>query len=144
MRMSITDELRNWAEGNALCAGMSLRTARDQAIAIADRIDAELVERYVALPLDADGVLISVGDRMVGPHLEPSYVVGVGVGVFFVYDGEAMYHGYDAKCYRHHHAPTVEDVLREFALKVAGEECMTMRTGVVDEYASKLREVLGE
>lgn len=40
--------------------------------------------------------------------------------------------------------PTVEDVLREFALKVAGEECMTMRTDVVEEYASKLREVLGE
>ena len=59
---SITDELRSWAEGDALRAGMSLRTARDQALTIADRIDAELAERYVALPLDADGVPIHFGD----------------------------------------------------------------------------------
>jgi len=36
----ITDELRKWAEGDTLRAGMSLRTARDQVLAIADRIDA--------------------------------------------------------------------------------------------------------
>ena len=36
----IADELRKWAEGDTLRAGMSLRTARDQALAIADRIDA--------------------------------------------------------------------------------------------------------
>ncbi len=39
--MNITDELRAWANGDSLRAGMSLRTARDQALAIADRIDAE-------------------------------------------------------------------------------------------------------
>ena len=37
----ITGELRKWAEGDTLRAGMSLRTARDQVLAIADRIDAE-------------------------------------------------------------------------------------------------------
>lgn len=36
----ITGELREWAQSDALRAGMSLRTARDQALAIADRIDA--------------------------------------------------------------------------------------------------------
>jgi hypothetical protein len=39
--MSITDELRELAEGDALRAGMSWRTARDHILAIADRIDAE-------------------------------------------------------------------------------------------------------
>lgn len=43
--MSITDELREWAEGDTLRAGMSLRTAREQALAIADRIDAEELSR---------------------------------------------------------------------------------------------------
>ena len=73
--MSITDELRKWAEGNALRAGMSLRTARDQALAIADRIDAEherivretgeeivrdVRREWVRLPIDADGAPTSV------------------------------------------------------------------------------------
>lgn len=85
--MSITDELREWAEGNTLRAGMSLRTAREQAIAIADRIDAEheqqcaeswmrghdaweAIDRsdemaehgWVRLPKDADGEYIHFGD----------------------------------------------------------------------------------
>lgn len=30
-------------------------------------------------------------------------------------------------------------VMREFALKAAGRECMTMRSDLVDEYAGKLR-----
>ena len=38
---SVTQELREWAGGGTLRAGMSWRTARDQALAIADRIDAE-------------------------------------------------------------------------------------------------------
>ena len=40
--MSVTDDLRNWAEGSALCAGMSLSTVRDQVFAFADSIDKDV------------------------------------------------------------------------------------------------------
>ena len=70
--MSITDELREWA-------GRSLyyKERRDELTAIADRIDKEHAEavadalqlrggedRWVKLPVDADGVPIHVGDEM--------------------------------------------------------------------------------
>ena len=78
----ITDELRKWAESDALRAGMSLRTAREQALAIADRIDEQheniIYEykreyedfksyrdiAYVKMPVDADGVPIRAGDEV--------------------------------------------------------------------------------
>lgn len=77
----ITDELREWAEGDTLRAGMSLRTAREQALAIADRIDERysvkverlekyraavdaMLKEYVKLPVDADGEVIHMGDVM--------------------------------------------------------------------------------
>ena len=72
--MGITDKLREWANGDSLRAGMSLRVARDQALAIADRIDAEydetvrelndLASSSISLPVDAKGKLIRIGDMM--------------------------------------------------------------------------------
>ena len=92
-------------------------------------------------PLDHDGELWHKGDMSASPW---------GVIENIVYEnGKWFIRGHDtsapwlpANSLLHYHAPTVEDLLREFALKVAGEECMTMRTGVVEEYAEKLREVL--
>ena len=46
-------------------------------------------------------------------------VTGVGVECFYGWDeGNGRYSQFDVVCYRHHHAPTVEDVLREFANEV--------------------------
>lgn len=56
-KMRITDELREWAEGDTLRAGMSLRTARDQVLDIADHIDAEYeseISRAAQLLADAE------------------------------------------------------------------------------------------
>ena len=175
--MSITDKLRSWAEGDALRAGMSLRTARDQAIAIADRIDAEhesaCAEAYgngvmsvpialdesqwVKLPVDADGVPIHIGDEMEGVDkydtlkevrgkvitvsFESDGIVDVAIQAWNS-DGKSWHRAYldpDASVYRHYHAPTVEDVLREFALAVCKDDALTIREGVVEKYAAKLR-----
>ena len=77
---------------------------------LADRIDAEMVE----LPRDRDGVPIHVGDVMEWDN-----------GTFTVHelkvteDGWTTWdeqHGYTVHTDEtHHHEPTVEDVLREFA-----------------------------
>ena len=79
-------------------------------LALADRIDRELVE----LPKDADGEYIHIGDVMEWDN-----------GTFTVHelkvteDGWTTWdeqHGYTVHTDEtHHHEPTVEDVLREFA-----------------------------
>jgi hypothetical protein len=125
--MSITDELREYARG---CAG---GMGGDAMRHIADRIDAEHESAmynmrrefeewkhtqdtcYVKLPKDADGVPIRVGDVLTDG--EYTFVVdelaAFGDGSWSIRneDGNAW-----AACdVTHHHEPTVEDVLREFA-----------------------------
>lgn len=85
---------------------------------IAERIEQEVSERFMELPLDADGVPIRVGDVMEFSSFEiekpvTRMVDGIGQGVFFAWCGERGYQQHEAKRYRHHHAPTVEDVLRD-------------------------------
>lgn len=129
--MGITDELRKWGYG--FCGD-----THDVVTAIADRIDAEhekaeqdlidannqmeqLCECSIRLPVDADGVPIHVGDsiEIIGGE------DGVAVAIELCEDGgwnvSMRPTGWDtptlfaAESVRHHHAPTVEDVLREFA-----------------------------
>ena len=64
--MSITDELRRWAYSTF--AQTIFRNLVKKVDEIADRIDAELAERYVKLPIDADGVPIRVGDAIEIEH----------------------------------------------------------------------------
>lgn len=154
--MSITDELRKW-----------VRDGKGSLLAIADRIDAEherlmqeqpftidmvpitdenMAEHgWVRLPVDADGEYIHIGDEMCGygwPNGGVYCRAIVNEVTILVGPQDGAYRGWlmwaTNEC-RHHHAPTVEDVLREFALKAAGRECMTMRSDLVDEYAAKLR-----
>ena len=71
---------------------------------------------YVPLPVDADGVPIHVGDVMEMDD-EPFEVRRIELdesGEWTMRDRMGIGHLY-AHLYRHHHEPTVEDVLREFA-----------------------------
>lgn len=106
---------------------------------------------YTPLPVDADGVPIHVGDVMDG-YSKTIEVVELRIGrsgwVLISRDGN----GYaDCAAFTHHHAPTVEDVLREFAQEM--NENLGMYTGeaidadewheaderTIAEYAAKLR-----
>ena len=61
--MKISDELRNWFSIDHCCSGLLVSNSEcDRLLALADRIDAEMVE----LPKDADGVPIHVGDTVYG------------------------------------------------------------------------------
>jgi len=159
--MSITDELREWAKGDALRAGMSLRTARDQALAIADRIDAEheakvsywqgasyrdgydegfasaddwladhedaMAEHgWVKLPVSEDGDVLHVGELVDEKLPFGGYAAPAPIDTMELSRGASGYVWMvklDAenralvspKLLRHHHEPTVEDVLLEFA-----------------------------
>lgn len=113
---------------------------------LADAIECEVRERYVPLPLDADGIPIYVGDvvERTDPPRHPSEVMSMvlfGDGDWQVHIDERqnVHASYQPKLLRHH-ALTVEDVLREFALACedagnAGPEVER----IVAEYAARLR-----
>jgi hypothetical protein len=156
--MSITDELREWAEAakvedivlTTYPAKHAVHGIYEQLLAIANRIDAEheakvsywqsasykdgydegfasaddwlaqhedaMAEHgWVKLPVDADGEYIHAGDVLDG-YGKTIEVVELRHGrsgwLLISRDGN----GYDDTfAFTHHHKPTVEDVLREFA-----------------------------
>ena len=104
----------------------------------------EVKQTHVVLPLDADGVPIHVGDKLVLQHKvrEKPYEV-----FSITYDGDDWYFDCDeghfnALGWEHYRAPTVEDVLREFyVLAVRGKKGSAgdVDDSVLAEYADKLR-----
>ena len=107
--------------------------------AAAKREDVEIFGvEYTALPLDADGVPIHVGDVMDKGEVTCIRDCGKGWEVvlnnLYTYDTPSL----------HHHEPTVEDVLREFTDEVWNRCCegaTASDSGIdelVAEFAAKL------
>ena len=94
--------------------------------AAAERADVTLFGvDYVAIPLDADGEPIHVGDVMDTEHFGTVEVEGFvhSAVAFYNYSGQPAYICTAPANTCHHHAPTVEDVLREFADEVWNRCC---------------------
>lgn len=90
---------------------------------------------WVRLPKDADGEYICIGDVMEWCDSgETLTVEGIGSDVLFYIDGENA-EWTAARNKRHHHEPTVEDVLREFAYGLG----VPVADSYVAAAASKLR-----
>jgi hypothetical protein len=69
---------------------------------------------WIRLPVDADGIPVHIDDVMEWPDGRTFEVVGIGDGtLFYVDDGSEYADWTGASTKRHHHVPTVEDVLRE-------------------------------
>lgn len=148
--MSIADELREYATND------KLHYLSDY-LAIADRIDAEheamladvrktVYQGLIELPKDADGEYIRIGDVMEWVDIDGEVKVtctveAVGVDCFFVWDNASgRFAQKCASAYRHHYAPTVEDVLTEFAAKLIERSGLTNGAAqTIAEYAAKLR-----
>ena len=155
--MSITDELREYAKG------WRDRGCYKRLIAIADRIDEQYAKArdkaynegvydaidadknamgYIKGPVDADGVPWHLGDKVDGMVGEITYLTVGYIGWAFRL-GDA--YTFPCEKYRHYHAPTVEDVLREFAEKM--NENMGMYTGEAidaDEWRDADRQTIAE
>ena len=155
--MAITDELREFAQG---CAG---GMGGDALRHIADRIDREhrmamekvaaevdalpmtdesMAEHgWIRLPVDADGVPIRPGDELVifetGEHIRAYDVELYDDGRWCVGDYETMDSIHPDRL-RHHHAPTVEDVLREFADAMSNTHPVDVPARIA-EFAARLR-----
>ena len=111
---------------------------------IAERIEQEVSERYMELPVDADGEAIHVGDVMEWPITGETFeVVGVGDGTLFYIEDDGEYADWTgATTKRHHHALTVEDVLRQII--ASANNGMHVHGAldteqIVAEYAGKLK-----
>ena len=145
----ISDEIRNWCEfeDGTECGGFVTKASFNKLLALVDRIDGEMVE----LPKDAYDEYIHIGDVMEWCDSgETLTVEGIGSDVLFYIDGENA-EWTAARNKRHHHAPTVEDVLREFADEM--NQNLGMYTGeaidadewrdadakTVEKFAAKLR-----
>ena len=104
---------------------------------LADNIEDEVAERYVALPLDADGVPIRVGDDMetlmVGHEGNHSPVEWVSLTA----DGWDV-DGEPPTSMRHYQPPTVESTLREMLAEI-GEGGVYAEDVLLAKYAPKLR-----
>lgn len=171
--MSITDELRRYISGPAK-NGIS-HICEKAIINIAERIDEEhesaCVEAYgngvesvelpdmtayVKLPVDTDGVPIRVGDVLEVVYLDGTvgkpfevHSILLEANEWFVSVQNGS-HSYASRC-RHYHAPTVEDVLREFAQEMSenigmytseaidADEWRDADNKTIAEYAAKLR-----
>lgn len=140
---------------------------------LADHEDAMAEHGWVKLPVDADGEVIHIGDVMDGVNKydplkevtgevitihfdaigESKFEATVGLRVWSKY-GKSYHTSYIdpyASTYRHHHEPTVEDVLREFAEKMAENTAMYVAeswdaderdeadAAAIAEFASRLR-----
>ena len=164
--MSITDELREWAHGfngpwrrneeMLLAIANRIDAEHERAVmsAMNDALyhanDESMAELgWVRLPKDADGVPFRIGDKVDSDHYEDGTVTGIQF--YKIYNGgirtliAVRPDGWDVATwrtpdeYRHHHEPTVEDVLREFGDWYAHTKGGCDEDGILAEYAAKLR-----
>ena len=131
--MKSIDNLREYV----LTAPSICSTTRAILVGYIDNIEREVAD-MVPLPVDADGVPIHVGDVLDG-YGKTIEVVELRYGrsgcVLISRDGN----GYaDCAAFSHHHAPTVEDVLREFG-KRWDDPAHYAKGELVETFAEKLR-----
>ena len=121
----------------------------DEGFASADDLaaqheDAMAGHGWVRLPVDAEGVPIRIGERVQLVGNDPSTVSHMSLAddgwrVYVKYDGGIGTGSGEPKRIRHHHALTVEDVLREFVARTQMLGCVEDECALVAEYATKLR-----
>ena len=164
--MSITDELRKWAHGfngpwrrneeMLLAIANRIDAEHERAVmsAMNDALyhanDESMAELgWVRLPKDADGVPFRIGDKVDSDHYEDGTVTGIQF--YKIYNGgirtliAVRPDGWDVATwrtpdeYRHHHDPTVEDVLRGFFSRYVTTKPKEEDDAIIAEYAAKLR-----
>ena len=159
--MSITDELRKYTESDcSRCGG------RKDLLDIADRIDAEykkalhdaihnalangakselrqIADTHIALPVDADGVPIHVGDIMVyEDYTKPMEVIAFAPpNVLWMEEGARF-----ADMCRHYHEPPIEGTLIKMLEEAVGYSAAHTLAAhnAVSKYTEKLKEMMDD
>ena len=146
--MESIDKLREWSHD--VCGDCECDKEIQQ---IADEIEREIAERYMELPLDADGVPVKLGDTIGEVDNCDRYTFTVegytsalpdGIGeLMLVDDHDDCW--YPSEC-RHVNPRTIEDVLRELvdsALDGTGRDPLLKDwSALVVRYADEIRGLL--
>ena len=129
--LDIADSIEREVEDKLTSSEYNMRREHDEWVADRDA-------NWVTLPLAADGEAIHIGDLMESDDGETFKVCRLQLfDSGWAIDGGKFTQGE----IRHHHAPTVEDVLREFADRVcnSGHQWGLDAAETIAEYAAKLR-----
>lgn len=102
-------------------------------------------ERYMPLPMDADGVPIRVGDVVAAQDEQPFEVRAFQLDALGWFAIERLGSQWNVNQLHHVKPHTVEDVLREFAKSgtPTGEGGVLFETALIEKYADKLRDLFG-
>lgn len=151
--MKPLDELRSISDGCAYNEDdcRQWRSCREHRAQLLDAIEREIAERYMELPLDADGAPIHIGDVMewasYDEDLRPAIrtVDAVGEQTFFAWNEEGgKYAQYEAHAYSHHQPDTWERIIRD-AIKVGYADADNERLdGLTDSLIARCRALAGE
>ena len=129
--LDIADSIEREVEDKLTSSEYNMRREHDEWVADRDA-------NWVTLPLAADGEAIHIGDVMESDDGETFKVCRLQLfDSGWAIDGGKFTQGE----IRHHHAPTVEDVLREFADRVcnSGHQWGLDADTTIAEYAARLR-----
>ena len=123
--------------------------SREHLLVMLDEIESEIAERYMELPVDADGVPIHMGDviQFVNEQGGTGAKVEVcAVSNYYAYYGEGK-HFYRTKNCHHVKQRTVEDVLRDFVNEAEWEQSPDsyeeIERRLITLYAAEIRDLLG-
>lgn len=134
--MESIEKLRKYADGF-----VTVQT-HDDLMGLIDEVEAEISEKYMELPTDADGNPIHVGD---GIRISVNKTVAAE---FVRCDAVAFQHG-DGLAWklsenvRNVQNLTVEDMLENFGIECDEQYPIRPRKELIAEYADEIRELLG-
>lgn len=135
--MESIERLRTAARNMAKGRNLEHHEECNLLLRIADQIEAEIVERYMELPVDAEGVPIHCGDRMRLDNGHEGEVWLIGAQDIMMSDHTC----FDWARSRHVKPRTIEDVLREFGAEFDDYDDVWLNEKVA-EYADEIRGLL--
>lgn len=105
-----------------------------------DAIEQEVADGYMKLPVDEDGEAWHIGDVVEWRDGVTAEVIAIGGNtLYYIDDGEDEVDWTQADTNRHHHEPTVEDVLDEMLQRFAEDSYEGGLTDFIASYATKLQ-----
>lgn len=126
----------------------------NEALAIADEIQAEVASKFMELPMGADGELVCIGDVVAAQDEQPFEVRAFQIDTSGWYAIERLGSKWNVNRLHHVKPRTLEDVLEEFVRKSVepisnnreanlSDIAFCIDKDKMDKYAAEIRELLG-
>ena len=118
----------------------------DACNACIEELEAEIAERFMELPCDADGVPILIGDVVAAQDEQPFKVRAFQYDVFGWFAIERLGSQWNVNQLHHVKPRTIEEVLRECAEAYASGADVDLgsTSTMFAKYADEIRELMGE